>query len=241
MPLLGDLPITTDDLHPYGGINIYSKEFTTQGKSLFNVCDTLLSINREDTILDLGCGTGRILNYLTKRCKAIGLEINERFASIAKINNNVIFKPIYNIEYNRESQINCHVGYTELDDQSVDKVIGIALLNHQTIQDTKTIIKETLRITKKNGLILFTIFLINKYTLSRIDSQELAFKFKECDIDCWTTNIDRPCLNSAFSESIIRKTIMQNNGMIVDPIFYGQWNGTKNGLTGHDIILVKKL
>jgi hypothetical protein len=115
----------------------------------------------------------------------------------------------------------------------------MALLNHQTITDARIIIKEALRITKKNGLILFTLFLMNKLTANTIKSTK--FKFEQCDIGWWTSDINRPCLNSAFDEMIVRKTILQNGGNIVEPIHYGQWRGLHSGLTGHDVILIKKI
>jgi len=240
LPLLGDLEFSENIQHPYGGINIYSKEFTTHGKALFDICSRLLSIEKSDNILELGCGTGRILNHLSKTCNATGFEINERYGKIAQQHNTVIIKDYHNHEFNNKSPNKCHVGYTGISDNSMDKIIGLALLNHQTSQDTRTIIAESLRITKKNGLILFTIFLINKLTINQLKSPEIAFKFEQCGVDHWTTNIDRPCLNSAFDESIIRKTIISNGGQIIDPIYYGQWRGLTTGLTGHDIILIRK-
>lgn len=240
VPSLGELEISEHVAHPYGGINIYSKEFTTHGKALFDICSRLLSIEKSDNILDIGCGTGRVLNHLSKTCKATGFEINEKYGRIAQERNNVIIKDYYNAEFNNKSSNKCHVGYTGFNDKTFNKTIGIALLNHQTPQDAKIIIEEALRITKKNGLILFTIFLINKFVLQQLHLPEIVFKFQSCGIDHWATNVNRPNLNSAFDESVIRKTIISHGGQLINPVFYGQWRGLTTGLTGHDIIVIRK-
>jgi len=238
LPLLGELPISQNDLHPYGGINIYSKDFIQQGLLLFNICNRLLSINKDDNIIEIGCGTGRILNHLTKYCTATGVEINKLYGEYANKNNNVIITDIYNSEYNNTSKNKCEIGYTTFKNQEFNKVVCIALLNHQTAIDARTIIKESLRIVKKNGLILLTAFLINKLTIDRLS--KCVFQFQQNDIDSWVVDINRPCINAAFDETMIRKTILNNNGIIIEPILYGQWRCFGNGLIGHDIIIIKK-
>lgn len=237
--LLKDLEITPESNHPYGGINIYAKEFTTQGQELFNICERAVTLQPNHSVLDLGCGTGRILNYL-KNKDVIGVDINHDYCEIAGKNNTVKLIDVYHPEYNPDGTIECKVGYTNLEDESFDRSICIAVLNHQYIKEAKEIIKELLRVTKKNGLILISGFFINKFT--NLNSSK--FKFQPISFESWSTNIDRPCLNSAFDESVIRKTIIENNGQIVEPIRYGQWRGQTHqtivSLTGHDLIIIRK-
>lgn len=240
--LLGELTISPSEIHPLGGLNIYSKEFDTQGYILFNLCDKLLNFNDNDRILDFGCGTGRLLKQFKKtNLNYQGFEINSNYADIAEQFGCVKTIDINHPEYNKNGSIKLEDGFSEYNKGEFNKIVSLAVLNHQSYTEAAIIIKELLRVTSKNGIILITLFLINNFTTKILENDHCRFRFIKSSIDTFSTNLDRPYLNSAFYENMIRKHIIQNGGQIIEPIYYGQWRGLYSGLTGHDVILIRKL
>ncbi|MEA2069902.1 MAG: methyltransferase domain-containing protein [Asgard group archaeon] len=90
------------------------------------------------TVLDLGCGTGKQVEYLPKGVKYIGLDLNERFISFAKKNRNGKFfkKDILG----------------DLSEFTADTVILSDVLHHVTPHHQK-LIKQALKIANSKVLI----------------------------------------------------------------------------------------
>lgn len=239
--LLCEIPISPSDPRPYGGINIFSPTVRQQSNELFELCKKYGNIYPNSSVLDYGCGTGRLLAKFSNYTKSIiGFDICDRFLTYCRqYNFRVLSKDIIHPEFNpngKETSQELPCG-----NAIFDRVIGIALLNHQDITNAKAIISEALRVTKKSGIVIFTAFLINPQSKSQLSFDQTNIKFVEHTSEWWVSNPSRPYLNCAFDESIIRRTIIEAGGQIVEPIHYGQWRNLLNSPTGHDLIVIRKL
>jgi ubiquinone/menaquinone biosynthesis C-methylase UbiE len=101
-------------------------------------------------ILDLGCGSGRHLVYLTKRgFKVYGFDISKHGIKIAK-------------EWLKKEKLKAHLKIGDMHkklpykDNFFDAIISISALHHGKIGNIRKLIKEMKRILKPQGLIFVT-------------------------------------------------------------------------------------
>jgi SAM-dependent methyltransferase len=241
--LLHDVPITPDDPKPYGGLNIFSPVIEQQCTELYELCKKAGDLKTNNSILDFGCGTGRILPKLHKLSShVVGFDICDRYLQFCKdAGFQCHHADVQHPEFNPSGVMDPDSEFLPFFEKTFDRVIGMALLNHQDPQRAKRIISEALRVTKKGGRIVFTTFLLNPQSTFQLNYDQCVFSFKEKTPEWWVTNYERPYLNCAIDETIIRRTIIENKGQIVEPIQYGHWRQIVEAPTGHDLIIIRKI
>lgn len=141
--------------HPkfIGGIDIRKIYDRERKNRTLNYLDP----NKEEIILDAGCGNGKFTLKLSKRCKKIyGIDITRKSfeSSNKKAFKNVVFK-----EMNLES-IHFKKDY-------FDKIVCIETLEH-TIHPKK-VLKELFRVLKSGGLLIITYPLYNQTVIRKIE------------------------------------------------------------------------
>lgn len=241
--LLCKLPISAQDARPYGGLNIFSPVVKQQSTDLFNLCKQYGNLNMQQSVLDFGCGTGRVLAGLQNQCRhAVGFDICERYLEYCRqYQLTTHFNDVRHEEYNPNGTVDPDTEYLPFKDNSFDRVVCIAVLNHQDITGATRIIKESLRVVKRGGKIIMTAFLLNSQSRTQIQYGDCAVQFTEKTPEWWVANLSRPYLNCALDETIIRRTIVENKGQIVEPILYGQWRNMNHAPTGHDLLVIRKV
>jgi len=104
-------------------------------------------LNKEDSVLDIGCGVGvDALNVATKVKEITALDVDKKSLKIAQ--KSLTYKGLKNIEFK------FHDANTKLPfaDQSFHKVICSDVLEH--LNNRNFALKEIKRVLKKNGLLL---------------------------------------------------------------------------------------
>jgi len=126
--------------------HLYNKRYAEEQTLKIKTGIENIELNRESSILDLGCGTGLLLPRIQKTAKnVVGLDISKSM--------------LKEITPHIESSANIHLiladaDYTPLRDNYFDAVLAITLLQnmpnpHKTLQETK-------RITKPDASIIVT-------------------------------------------------------------------------------------
>ncbi len=143
----------------------------------FNIVDRLIAkmrlskvlphVEKGDVVLDFGCGNqGFFLNYVSPVIKkGVGIDYDVD----NKTNSNLLFKKF--IFENR----------LPFKDESFDKVIMLAVLEHVETNKVELLFKEFKRILKKNGKVILT----TPTPLSKPILEFLAYKLRiisECEI-----------------------------------------------------------
>lgn len=116
--------------------NSYGKFIDSQERKIL---DKLL-INQDEQILDLACGTGRLLNYAS-----IGVDASAEMIAVAKRK-----FPEKTFLQNEADMIN-------LDDNSIDTIISFHFFMHLYHNKINQVLAESNRILKKNGRLIFDI------------------------------------------------------------------------------------
>jgi SAM-dependent methyltransferase len=149
--------------------NAYGKFIDMQERDLL---DKLLT-NEKEIILDLACGSGRLLNYAT-----FGVDASYKMVEIAKQK----FK-------NKKIYLN-DAEKTDFESNSIDTIISFHLFMHLNQNKMNKILEECNRILRTNGRIIFDI-------PSKKRRQLLNFKSTEWH-GAYSTSIDELKLNPNF-------------------------------------------
>lgn len=123
-----------------------------------------VKFSKNDVILDIGCGNGIQTALLARNCaKVIGIDVSEKAVTFAKtllghMNRNL------NVEI-----LNVRLEDAKFADESFDKIFSICVIEH--IDNYMEVLKETYRILKKNGQIIFSVD-----SMASIEDKELIEK-----------------------------------------------------------------
>jgi ubiquinone/menaquinone biosynthesis C-methylase UbiE len=129
--------------------NLISDQFSSTRYSVWPELSSLGEYIKEgDKILDLGCGNGRMLEFLKgKNVDYIGVDNSEKLINIAR---------------DKHPSINFQVADAlnlTFPDNSFDKIISIAVLHHIPSDDFREkFIKEAKRVLKPGGLLIITVW-----------------------------------------------------------------------------------
>lgn len=117
-------------------------------------------INLNEKVLDLGCGNGRFFEKI--KGKYFGLDTSEELIKLAKEKYGDFFKvgSALNIPF---------------DNNYFDRVYSIAVLHHIPFGHQKKFINEISRVLKKNGIIVLTVWNLDKKFL-RDDLKKISDK-----------------------------------------------------------------
>jgi ubiquinone/menaquinone biosynthesis C-methylase UbiE len=116
--------------------NSYGKFIDKQERIIL---DGLLT-NKNEVVLDLACGVGRLLNYAT-----LGLDASEKMVALARKTNS------------DKKIILANAEETGIETNSIDTIICFHFFMHLDRIQTEKILQECYRILKKNGRLIFDL------------------------------------------------------------------------------------
>jgi len=248
LKLLGEFEFTPQNIKPLGGLNQYSPSFNTIGLQYKNLLIEHARLTPKSTILDIGCGTGRLAHSLKdfiEPKKYVGLDNNARYLTMARQLN-----PLYQFdhidvqhdEYNPGGILDPNMVELPYSNKSFDVVCVLGLFNHFRAKWVANYIRQAARVLKPKGIFFGTFILLNRSSMEHIESgnSKKPFAFNNREGDGWYESHSRPLLNVALPELPIRRVFIKSNLMIKEPIRYGQWCKSPIAITGHDIVLARK-
>ncbi|TVR78876.1 MAG: class I SAM-dependent methyltransferase [Chitinophagaceae bacterium] len=136
----------------YESFQMNYRKYYTGGKATANWLTEIIRKHtdlEEKTILDWGCGPGRIIRHLpqlTKNCKLYGTDYNQKTIDWCKRN-------LGGIHFNLNS-LEAKLPYS---DEQFDIVYGISIFTHLSEKMHNEWFDELYRTTKKGGIMLFTL------------------------------------------------------------------------------------
>jgi ubiquinone/menaquinone biosynthesis C-methylase UbiE len=222
--------------------------FDETGKEYLDYFLILGNLEPDETLLDVGCGCGRmslpLTTFLNQKGQYLGFDIVKESITWCQENitsryPNFLFThaDIYNQFYNPKGKIASDKYIFPYPDNKFDLVILTSIFTHLVPRDMEHYLSEISRTLKKNGRCLITFFLLNEETqkLFREKPQEFNFIYG----DGVYRTIDPVMLEAAISydETYIRDLFSKNNLVIREPIQYGSWCGRETYLSFQDIVI----
>lgn len=226
-------------------------DFEETGKEFLDYFLILGELEPDETILDVGCGCGRmtlpLTTFLNEKGQYFGFDIVkesinwcQKNISIPCPNFHFIHADIYNQFYNPKGKIASDKYIFPYSDNKFDFIILTSVFTHLVPKDMEHYLSEISRTLKKDGRCLITFFLLNEETKKLFKEKPQTFEFIYGE-GVYRT-IDPVILESAisFDETYIREIFTKNNLKIKEPIHYGSWCNRESHLSFQDIVIAYK-
>jgi ubiquinone/menaquinone biosynthesis C-methylase UbiE len=137
--------------------NLIAEDFARTRHFIWDIEPLKIYVKDGDRILDLGCGSGRLIEILKdKKVKYIGLDSSQKIIEIAKKN-----YPGYNFSVGEALNL-------PFPENSFDKVFCIRVLPHIPSDEFRIkFLKEAKRVLKPKGLLILTCWYLYKFKFKR--------------------------------------------------------------------------
>jgi ubiquinone/menaquinone biosynthesis C-methylase UbiE len=231
-----------------GDIFIGSGDFLEQGKHHLELLNKYADLNKNHSVLDIGCGIGRaavaLTQYLSEDGKYEGFDVVEKGIIWCKKqitkdfpNFNFQYIPLNNDLYHFTDQ-KAEEFVFPYENNSFDTIFLFSVFTHMQPLEVQNYFNEIQRVLKPNGKCLATFFLYDNQTEQNISSNNGAYSFAYDKGNYKLMNEKVPSANIAFNETYINEMIEISHLKLKNKI-YGTWaNRANNDLFDFQDILV---
>jgi len=221
------------------------------GAEFFGYLTGLCGLQPGDSVLDVGCGSGRmalpLTDYLSGEGRYAGFDISEKAIAwctenISQSHPNFAFEvaDIQNSFYNPKGKYKSSEFPFPYPDASFDVVFLTSVFTHMFPPDVKHYLHEIARVLKPGGRCLTTFFLINEESSALTKARKGTLNFEHEGPGYRTTDKKRPEAAIAYPEAFARDLHAECGLALQEPIRYGSWCGRPQYLSFQDILISVK-
>ncbi len=225
--------------------------FVEGGNNHLRYFINLCGLKRNDTVLDVGCGTGRMAVALTKYLttgiyegfdiRKQGIEWCQKKITPKYPNFNFRLVDVYHYGYHPNGKLESSNYKFPFKNNSFNFVFLMSVFTHMLPNDMDNYLSEISRVLKKDGKCLITYFLFNEEVLNLM-KKGLSHRNFKYEYEQYRT-IDKNDHEAAiaYDQRLIRNYYERNRLKIIEPVFKGTWVKRKTKLKSYqDIIIAKK-
>ena len=238
---------------PRGAIFVGSGDFKKIGQLLLNHVIKFVDLKPDDTILDVGCGIGRLAapltGYLNEKGAYYGFDIVKQGIDwcnkhIAKKYPNFHFlhTPLKNDLYNLETDVESHHFIFPYEDKKFDVIVLNSVFTHMTTDDVANYLHQIHRVMAENGKCLATFFILNDESKNNINRKLTDFTFPYPYKNCFLMDKKVKEANVAYDENFLFDLFRQSH-LKVEQIHYGEWSkgALTNAFDFQDIVVLSRI
>jgi SAM-dependent methyltransferase len=228
-------------------------EFEAVGAELLGHLVSLCRLRPDDSVLDVGCGVGRLAvpltGYLNARGRYEGFDVNLEFIDwcrrrISPRHPNFRFQhaDLANGHFNAHGTLPAAQYRFPFSDSTFDVIVLASVFPHMLPPDVDHYLAEIGRTLKPGGRCLITFFLLTAESRRGMEQSACAFRFFHAHADgaCQVMFPERPEAGVAYDERLVRELLARHRLAIVDPIHYGSWSGRPESLSVQDIVIARR-
>ncbi len=235
-----------DDIGKIGPINTL-REFKQLGLQSLRVLLNYTHLNPDSSVLDIGCGYGRLAIPLTRYLSADGRYIGtdvmaeavvdcQRRISSAYPHFTFLHQDVHNGIYNTEASATAVESRFPVEDEQVDLVFMFSVFSHMMPEDVAAYLAEVARVLKPGGMLLTTFFILNNASRSKIASGETRRSFAHPHGEVYVDDPEHPETAVAYEQAHI-EALLADSPLEHVHTFYGQWAGHRWSMTGQDTVI----
>ncbi len=246
---------TRDKDYPPKRLNfVGSSEFKKVGAEFLGHFSKAGGLEKDNTVLDIGCGIGRIAIPLTKYLNSDahyhGFDIDKRGVTwcqknISNKHPNFHFDyvDIYNKYYNKKGKIKSEEFEFPYKDETFDFIFATSVFTHMLPKEVLQYFKEINRVLKKGGTLFITFFSLDKEALENITAgranAQLTIPFDE-NKTCFYSHKNVPEAEIGYLEDWITDELKKVDCAHNLKVHHGNWDGRKEALSYQDIFISMK-
>jgi SAM-dependent methyltransferase len=241
-----------DDLTPPRALHfVGGGDFRSIGKVFLEHFKREAALRPSDSVLDIGCGTGRmavpLLDYLDERGSYVGFDISRRAIDwcvnhISLRNTRFRFEhaDIYNLEYNPSGAVRASAYRFPAQDSSIDFAFATSVFTHIHSDEVRHYFAELRRVLSPAGRAFLTFFALEGKSGELAAQRAPAMDFRFPVVDGKTIDPHTPERAIAYPTDWIADALGKVGLNLVTPIRYGSWSGRTGALDFQDILLVRR-
>jgi ubiquinone/menaquinone biosynthesis C-methylase UbiE len=233
------------------------KTFTGRGeyreiaRRYCSIFQRLSGLSKNDTVLDIGSGMGRmavgLTEFLSPQAKYHGIEIVKPAVAwcasrITKQYPNFIFHhaDVYNKMYNKKAVTLPGEYRFPFDNDTFDFIFLTSVFTHMRPGDIQQYLAEIRRVLKPQKKFFATAYVINSFSQEQMSAGKTKIVFGHRLADCWTVSAKVPEFDIGLEESWLRRAYKAAGLSIIEPLYAGHWTGMFDNETYQDAIVAKK-
>lgn len=234
------------------------KQFVHTGPRVFPIADsyfelfrTLAGLKPESSVLDVGCGWGRmalpLLDFLKPPGCYLGLDVNRDQVdwaneNLAPLAGGFSFRwvDIQNPLYNPDGSLGTQQTTLPGPAGSYDLTVCCSVLTHIPLSEIEHYLREFHRVARPTGRIFISLFLIDDIAQRNIDRGLAKFNFVSVDDDHAVIDLRRPERGVAIREETWHRLVADAGLEPATPTRRGSWSGRASGLDGQDIEILSR-
>ena len=212
----------------------------------------LCRLRRDGTVLELGCGHGRLarglLGYLHHPGRYVGLDVDARRLEDARqriqarFGNFVfVFADVFNRDYNPNGSTSAAEYRFPFENNTFDVVFGASLFTHLLPTEVEQYLRETGRVLKPGGRALFSCFLLDQYRgPGTTTSAMYEFRQQLSNADAAVRDPECPDALVGYGKTFLTSASEQA-GLTVKEILPGFWSNSSDwSVNEQDMLLLEK-
>jgi SAM-dependent methyltransferase len=248
---LNDLLSPSSNMVPWRqyALSVGGGDFEAVGREYLGYFKTLARLKPTESVLDVGCGIGRLAVPLTGYLHGStydgfdNVEASVKWCTkrIASQYPSFHFRhvDVYNEHYNPRGEVRASEFVFPYESNSFDFAFLISVFTHMLPDDMTNYLSEVARVLKPGGRCLITYTLLNDQAIELIDAGKSALPYHHQFESYRSVERDEPETSIAYYEDDTRALYEKAGLQIEEPIHYGKWCG-RDGLAFQDIVIAYK-
>jgi SAM-dependent methyltransferase len=225
-------------------------EFVDVGESVVDILRSEGKLRRGGTVLDIGCGLGRVAiplqRYLT-RGTYDGFDIVPQYvhwaeSQITSRSPNFRFRlaDIHSSMYNPESVAPPASVTFPYPDNRFTVAVATSLFSHLLPDATVRYFAETARVLRRRGRAVFTFFLLDRVSRQRAETLDTYPTFGYAFEHGLLNDPQRPEEAVAYDAEWVLQALEEARLTPVLPVHWGRWSGRANALSYQDVVIAER-
>jgi SAM-dependent methyltransferase len=226
-------------------------DFHAVGQAVADAFVDLARVSPDASVLDVGCGVGRVARPLTchlgARGRYCGFDVVPEAiewcrAAITTRYPNFTFHvaDVSNPRYRPRAHWGAASYRFPYPDGSFDAVLVSSVFTHMRAAEVDHYLDEIARVLRNSGRCLITCFLLTEEARAAIAAERTPFLFRHEVDGAWVVDPALPEAAIAYEEAALRELCARHGLSVPDAVEYGSWTGARRSRGYQDMLVAVK-